>query len=185
MHGEMEVLRNFRNIDVILDMMPPKNPIELLINKATEDSIHEDINVGLLHVVGEEEISNDTPSSNNKDFFEFLRYGSEELYEGSKYSKLEFLLKLYHTKCSSGLSDKGMTMLLDLLRDAFEFARIPNSFYEAKKTIKKFSLHYIKIDACPNNCMLYWGDDINEETCKHCHLSRWKPHKKNINNQPA
>ncbi|KAK4360326.1 hypothetical protein RND71_019278 [Anisodus tanguticus] len=71
-----------------------------------------------------------------------------------------------------------MTMMLDLLRDAFEFARIPNSFYEAMKTIKNLPLDYIKIDACPNDCMLYWGDDAEEETCKHCHISRWKPNKK-------
>ena len=101
------------------------------------------------------------------------------MYEGSKYSKLEFLLKLYHIKCLSSLSDKGMTMILDLLGDAFEFAKIPDSFYEAKKTINKLCLDYVKIDACRNDCMLYWGDDVNEETCKHCHTSRWKLDEKN------
>ncbi|OIT20623.1 hypothetical protein A4A49_63398, partial [Nicotiana attenuata] len=70
-----------------------------------------------------------------------------------------------------------MSMILDLLRDAFTFARIPNSFYEAKKTISKLCLDYIKIGACPNDCMLFWGNDANEETCKYCHTSRWKPNK--------
>lgn len=60
-----------------------------------------------------------------------------------------------------------MTMLLDLLRNAFKFAKIPISFYEAKKTIKKkkLCLDYIKIDACSNDCMLYWEDDVNAESC--------------------
>ena len=53
-------------------------------------------------------------------------------------------------------------MILDLLRDAFEFAKIPDSFYEAKKTINKLCLDYVKIDVCPNDCMLYRGDDVNE-----------------------
>lgn len=53
-------------------------------------------------------------------------------------------------------------MLLDLLRDAFKFPQIPDSFYQAKKTISKICLDYQKIDAYPNNCMLYWWDDANE-----------------------
>ncbi|XP_075103248.1 uncharacterized protein LOC107832067 isoform X1 [Nicotiana tabacum] len=71
-----------------------------------------------------------------------------------------------------------MTMILDLLRDAFTFSRIPDSYYEAKKTISKLCLDYIKIDACPNDCMLFLGNDANEKTCKYCHTSRWKPIKK-------
>nr|KYP44931.1 hypothetical protein KK1_033565 [Cajanus cajan] len=67
-----------------------------------------------------------------------------------------------------------MTMILELLKDAFEYANIPNSFYEAKKVIYKLGLNYTKIDACPRNCMLYWGEDKNLETCKHCKKSRWK-----------
>lgn len=46
--------------------------------------------------MGGEEWLNGEPASNDKDFFELLRYRSQELYEGSNYSKLEFLLKLYH-----------------------------------------------------------------------------------------
>ncbi|KAF3667872.1 putative 13-hydroxylupanine O-tigloyltransferase-like [Capsicum annuum] len=62
----------------------------------------------------------------------------------------------------------------NLLKDAFKFAKIPLSFYEAKKTINKLCLDYIKIDVCPNNCTLYWEDDINAESYKHCNTSRWK-----------
>ncbi|KAM3289667.1 hypothetical protein P3S67_017956 [Capsicum chacoense] len=53
--------------------------------------------------------------------------------------------------------------------------KIPISFYEAKKIINKLCRYYIKINVCPNDCMLYWKDDVNEESCKHCHTSRWKP----------
>jgi hypothetical protein len=67
-----------------------------------------------------------------------------------------------------------MTMILDLLRDAFEQAKLPPSFYEAKKIINKLGLNYTKIDVCPNNCMLYLGDDEkNLQTCKHYGTSRW------------
>lgn len=100
---------------------------------------------------------NDIPTSYDKAFyFELLLDGSQKLYEESKYSKLEFLLKLYHIKYLSGLNDKEMTMILDLLKDALKFAKITDSFYEAKKTINKLYLDYVKIDACPNDCLLYW-----------------------------
>ncbi|XP_019170676.1 PREDICTED: uncharacterized protein LOC109166223 [Ipomoea nil] len=73
-----------------------------------------------------------------------------------------------------------MSMIFELLKDAFEQARLPDSFYEAKKTINRLSLNYVSIHACPNDCMLYWGDDKDAETCKVCHTSRWKqPNGKN------
>ncbi|XP_070017211.1 uncharacterized protein LOC107767582 [Nicotiana tabacum] len=178
MHREMDVVHSSNNIEVTHDTIPPENPIELLINEAFGGLRHESVDVGPSQVVGEEEMLNEMPASYNKDFFDLLINGNQELYEGSKYSKLEFLLKLYHIKCLSGLSNKEMTMILDLLRDAFKFAKIPISFYEAKNTINKLCLDYVKIDACPNDCMLYWEDDIDEETCKYCHASRWKPDKK-------
>ncbi|XP_075111448.1 uncharacterized protein LOC142181800 [Nicotiana tabacum] len=54
---------------------------------------------------------------------------------------------------------------------------------EAKNTINKLCLYYDKIDACPNDYMLYWEGDANEETCKYCHTSRWKFNEKSNNNQ--
>ncbi|KAI9092314.1 hypothetical protein K1719_027814 [Acacia pycnantha] len=52
-----------------------------------------------------------------------------------------------------------MSMLPELLRDAFPDADIPSTFYEAKKLISRLGLNYEKIDARPNDCMLYWGED--------------------------
>ena len=110
------------------------------------------------------------------EFIELIRDANEEPYEGcTKYSKLSFLLKLYHIKCLCGISDKAMNMMIEFLKDAFEQAKIPSSFYEAKKTINKLGLNYTKIHVCPNDCVLYWGNDENKETCKKCHTSRWNP----------
>ncbi|XP_057746393.1 uncharacterized protein LOC130965647 [Arachis stenosperma] len=110
-----------------------------------------------------------------QDFHDLLADGAEELYPGcSKYSKLSFLVKLYHIKCMCRVSDKAMSMILDLLRDAFEQAKLPSTFYEAKKTIRKLGIEYKKVDACPNDCMLYRGDDEDATKCKQCGTSRWK-----------
>ncbi|KAI9072042.1 hypothetical protein K1719_045994 [Acacia pycnantha] len=72
------------------------------------------------------------------------------------------------------ITDKGMSMLLELLQDAFHDVDIPKTFYKAKKIIDKLGLTYEKIDACSNNYMLYWGHDTSRETCNRCHTSRFR-----------
>ena len=109
------------------------------------------------------------------DFFNLMADANRPLYQGcQKYSKLSFLIKLYHIKCLCGITDKGMSMLLELLQDTFLDMEIPTTFYEAKKIINRLGLNYQKIDACPNDCMLYWGDDASKENCKRCHTLRYK-----------
>jgi hypothetical protein len=108
-------------------------------------------------------------------FEQLAKDGEQPLYEGcTKFSKLSFSVNLYRIKCLCAMSAKAMTMILELLRDAFEHANNP-TFYEMKKTIINLGLEYERIDAFPNNCMLYWGvEDENRQTCKVCNRSRWK-----------
>ncbi|WVZ04227.1 hypothetical protein V8G54_025033 [Vigna mungo] len=123
--------------------------------------------------------SSHTRSHDGTKLFELMQDRQQSLYEGcDKYSKLSFLVKLYHIKCLYRISDKAMSMILELLADAFQHAKIPNSFYEAKKVINKLGLHYTKIDACPNDCMLYVGEEKDRDSCKKCKTSRWKPKKR-------
>ncbi|WCJ31109.1 hypothetical protein M5689_012622 [Euphorbia peplus] len=109
----------------------------------------------------------------------------KELYPGcSKFSKLSFILRLYHLKCLHGWSGKSFSMLLELLKDAFPCDNtVPSSYYESKKIIKDLGLGYEKIDACPNDCILYWGDKKNLEQCSICATSRWETNKDD-NSQP-
>ncbi|CAH9136296.1 unnamed protein product, partial [Cuscuta epithymum] len=99
-----------------------------------------------------------------------------ELYLGcKKFSKLSFLLKLFHIKCLGGISDKSMAMLLELLKDALpEGNTLPDSYYDAQKIIKTLSLEPKRIDACPNDCMLFWKEHANADECVHCNSCRWK-----------
>ena len=47
-----------------------------------------------------------------------------------------------------------MNMFFELLSEAFEFAKISKSFYEAKKVIKKLGLTDTKIDMCHNEYVI-------------------------------
>ena len=54
-----------------------------------------------------------------REYYYLTRDGEQPLYEGcTKYSRFSFLAKLYYIKCLCGISDKAMTMILELLRDA-------------------------------------------------------------------
>ena len=84
------------------------------------------------------------------------------------------LLKLYHIKCMCRISDKGISMVLDLLKEAFTQARLPGSFNDMKKVVRKLGLTSESIHACPNDCMLFWEANAEREICKVCKASRWK-----------
>ncbi|GJU82025.1 hypothetical protein Tco_1284390 [Tanacetum coccineum] len=44
-------------------------------------------------------------------------------------------------------------------------AILAEDFYQGKKMVKKLILGYVKIHACPNDCMLYWDDNADERKC--------------------
>ena len=69
-------------------------------------------------------------------------------------------------KCLNGWSNKSFTPLLELLNEAFpEDETLPSNYYEAKKILHDLGLHYIKIDACPSDCMLYSKEHANANEC--------------------
>ncbi|KAL0401779.1 UNVERIFIED_CONTAM: hypothetical protein Slati_4207800 [Sesamum latifolium] len=51
----------------------------------------------------------------------------------------------------------------------------PLDYYNTKKLIKDLSELMEKIDACRNDCMLYWKDDIDLDYCKLCRKARYQP----------
>ena len=91
------------------------------------------------------------------------------------FTKLSFTIRLFHMKCLNGWSNKSFTMLLEFLKEAPpEGETLPNNYYETKKMLHELSLHYIKIDACPLDCMLYSKEHANANGCIVCGVSRWK-----------
>ncbi|XP_071740336.1 uncharacterized protein [Rutidosis leptorrhynchoides] len=60
------------------------------------------------------------------------------------------------------------------MREVFPHAAIPNSLYELRKIIRDLGVGYEKIDACPNDCMLYWKENKDKIKCDVCQTSRYK-----------
>ena len=114
------------------------------------------------------------PNVDAKKFYAHLEEGKQPLYPGSKkYSRLSFIIRLYSLKCVHGITESGFGAILELIKEAFPEANIPLSFNAAKNIIRDLGLDYQKIHACPNHCMLYWGENENENSCRTCGISRW------------
>ena len=52
--------------------------------------------------------------------------------------------------------------------------KLPISHYGAKKIVSDLGLNYEKIDACKNDCMLYYKEHSEANKCSVCQISRWK-----------
>ncbi|KAK6805054.1 hypothetical protein RDI58_002838 [Solanum bulbocastanum] len=78
-------------------------------------------------------------------------------------------------------SNEPFTMLLKMLKEELlsDDADLPNTYYGANKVIQNLRLSYERIDACRNDCMLYWKEDNLLDSCKVCGESRWKVEKRN------
>ena len=93
--------------------------------------------------------------------------------ECEKMVKLEFLIRLYHMKCSNGFNNNGVNCILELLGDILpDNAQIPKNNYEASKIIEQLGFTYNKIHTYPNDCMLYWEGDANRNECTMCSVLR-------------
>ena len=107
---------------------------------------------------------------------------SKELYPNcKKYTQLRFLIRLLHIKLLGGWTDRSFNLLLDLLNDALpEGSALPKNFYEAKKLVKTVGIGYISIHSCENDCILYWKENLDLNSCPKCKVSRWKSIKKSL-----
>ena len=90
-------------------------------------------------------------------FEELMNEARNPLYPGcTKFSSLNFLVKLMHVKVLNKWSNKSFDMLLNLLKDAFPIDTcIPSSFYEAKRKLRDLGLGYDSIHACKYDYILF------------------------------
>ncbi|XP_020254060.1 uncharacterized protein LOC109831132 [Asparagus officinalis] len=99
-----------------------------------------------------------------------------DLYEGcTEFTRLSFILRLLRIKSLNGMADKYFNMLLVLLRKVIPNGKdsIPENYDNAKKIVSVIGLDYNKIDACPNDCILYYKDNKDLQECPTCGVSRW------------
>jgi hypothetical protein len=90
--------------------------------------------------------------------------------------KLGSTLELMEWKTENGLSDKGFEQLLKMMKKMLpRDNELPTSTYEVKKVVCPLGLEVHKIHACPNDCILYHGEEYkNLNACLVCNALRYK-----------
>ncbi|XP_058746397.1 uncharacterized protein LOC131619303 [Vicia villosa] len=145
-----------------------------LMRKASEIGDFTSFSIQERNVVEEEE-SSEGPNEDARKFYKLINEAKQELYPGCEtFSTLSFIIRLYLLKCLHGWSNASFTSLLELLKEAIPNLNIPESFNKTKAMISDLGLDYKKIHACPNDCMLYWKEHENDNSCNICKTSRWK-----------
>ena len=88
-------------------------------------------------------------------------------------------VKMLDIKCRHGASvslvDDMSNFIQELLPDN---NKMPTDFANIKKLVKGLGLPVEVIECCHNNCMIYWGQDVELTECKVSSHPRWKPHTK-------
>ncbi|XP_028954422.1 uncharacterized protein [Malus domestica] len=149
----------------------------------TEDrltGIHDVLNEVFVQPLTEEGIGPSTePLSGEErpkevETFKLLEEAYQDLWPGCKeFKKLEAIVRLYQIKCIARMSDGIFTKLLELIKKMLPDGDcLPESCYKAKKLINDLGLTYVKIDACPNNCMIYWKETAELTACSRLYMSK-------------
>ena len=102
---------------------------------------------------------------------------NKPLYPGYKNSLtlLSAVLSLVNVKARYGWSDKSFSSLLQVVHNMpLEKNTLPKSYYHAKKILCPMGMEYQKIQACPNDCMLYRHEFEEMSKCPRCGVSRYK-----------
>jgi hypothetical protein len=83
---------------------------------------------------------------------------------------------LLQWKAENGVTDKGFKKLLKMLKKMLsKDNELPDSTYEAKKVVCLLGLELQKIHACPNDCILYRGEEYeNLNACPVSGALRYK-----------
>ena len=125
------------------------------------------------------------PNISARNFFNFLKDVYADLYPScEKISKWSFIMRLLHLKSLNQWNDISMDILLKFFKEVLlDGALVLDWYYKARKIIRDLGLDYTKIDACQNDCILYWKEHGDAQSCPKCKLSQWKsngPNQKKI-----
>ncbi|GLT24911.1 hypothetical protein SLA2020_000730 [Shorea laevis] len=121
----------------------------------------------------------DAPNRHAQSFYDLLRASTIPLGPASNdQTLLGWLSYMLHTKAKNNISGVGYNEIIHGCRKLLspeDQQKVPSNFYEAKKFMKNLGLGYVKIDACVNNCFLYYGDEAKSLiACPVCGEPRYK-----------
>ncbi|XP_042379879.1 uncharacterized protein LOC121972257 [Zingiber officinale] len=128
-------------------------------------------------------ISNEQPpNSEAQKFFDLLKDADEPLWNGCKnHTKLSAVTQLLNLKSEYNLPEACYDRLMSIIKSMLpESDNLPPNLYKTKKQLSNLGLGYKKIDACVNNCILYYEEYKDYKECPICFHPRYKPRKPRV-----
>ncbi|KAL8117760.1 hypothetical protein AgCh_015593 [Apium graveolens] len=119
------------------------------------------------------------PNAKAKEFNEMVNTASEPIYpNNANFTTLEFVMELLRWKNRHNCSNNGFDDLLHLIGLVFpNDHKLPEKYYTVRKMIRGLNMEYEKIDACENDCMLFYKEHSEKNKCDICKRDRYKVQK--------
>ncbi|GJZ67548.1 hypothetical protein Tco_0630788, partial [Tanacetum coccineum] len=117
------------------------------------------------------------PNPAAKRFFDLLSKADAPLYKGCEgHSTLSATSRMLNIKSDFNMSQTCYDRVMQAIKEFIPRSTMCSNYYESKKMVSQLGLGYLKIDCCPNGCMLYYGKK-NEglDKCYRCDHARYKP----------
>ena len=107
-------------------------------------------------------------------FYRLLAASDEKVHEGTDVIVLQAVMRLMAMKSKYNFANNCyngvLKQIIDLLPSSH---KMPKDLYQSKKMLAGLGMNYDKIDACENNCMLFWKEHKDDTHCMHCKKSRY------------
>ncbi|KAL8120472.1 hypothetical protein AgCh_017587 [Apium graveolens] len=125
------------------------------------------------------------PNAKAKEFYEMVENASEPIYPNNpNFTTLSFVNKLLHWKHKHNCTNSGFDELIHLIGSVLPVDhKLPRNYYDVRKMIRGLHMEYEKIDACENDCMLFYKENRNKTHCDICTTSRYKEQKDSKKNK--
>ncbi|XP_076885659.1 uncharacterized protein LOC143535231 [Bidens hawaiensis] len=123
----------------------------------------------------------DIPNSEAKGFYDMLKVVDEPLWEGANCSKLQSITSFLNWKSLYNVSTTSYNHNISMVKALLpEGNKLPENFYDTKKSLEKLCLPKERINVCKNHCMLFYKQDAASTQCKWCGESRYKTGKNKV-----
>ncbi|GFS41570.1 hypothetical protein Acr_00g0075150 [Actinidia rufa] len=111
-----------------------------------------------------------------RNFQKLLNDSQRELYPGSEdCTLLKFVIEAFNIKVTSHWTNKSFNLFLKFQSRLLPKGNlVPKSTYEVRKILSDLGLSYELIDACINDCVLFWKENAMLDRCPRCNVSRYK-----------
>ena len=131
---------------------------------------------GAIHGEIRDTDDNEQPNEHAKIFFKLLQEAEKKLYLGCEdATKVSFIVELFQVKCLYGISNRALEGVLNLFTRFFPKGHcVPDTMEKVQRVVRDLGLDYVNIHGCEKDCLLFWKENANLDTCPKCGESRWK-----------